>query len=984
VAGSLWLLVLGAAVDGESGIGMAALWTLPAAVTWYVLVTNAAAHPPRKPHGGVWWLLSLGGPLSLVLLAFVARGDAEPAPAPRQARAPEEHMTTDELLLRVSAVEDQMQALQAELGSIRAALGARGTATPQPAAPLRTAPAAPAVPKTPAAPPPPKTPPRELDLGALLGPKALAWAGGLVTLLGVLFFFILAVNNGWIGPSARVLFGALASAIVFGAGFWLRRRFGETDSSLAAVGAGIGGGYATLAAATVLYDLVSKPFALVVAALIAAAALAVAVAWRAELIAALGLIGAIVAPALLATQGGLTAAGVGFAALVTTAALAVGVRLRWQWLLIGAVVASAPQVVALVLEASRLDGGAITIAIVFALLYLGSGIAEQLARRDEALAPLPTMLVLGSIALTWLAAALLFGTAGGGAAGSALLVAAGAFGGAAVLLWLRSQRELGTLLGTIALAAAAVGVANLLSGANLAYTFAAEGVVLAVAARKVREPRMQLGALAYLVLAGGHALVVDAPPDSLVDAARHPASGAGALAATVVAALVVMRMSNAEWRDGGERGVLRFFAPLVAGLRAHQRELRIAAACTAALFAVDAISLVVLELAEDAWTHGGVVASFHRGHVLVTALWALGGLATTVLATRRGAQTARLLAFGWLGVTALKVAAYEGSQLTGLGFSLSFLTVASALLAAGYLGEVLETRTSLSWEGAVAVLASVLYAVVSLAPVETEAHVGLGLLAIAAVLGALAVPVFARLRNLCTLLWAPALVLAAVAVPLLVDGTWITLVWALAASALAWLSVATRERRFLAGSLAYAVLTAGAAFVHSPPWQLVVAREHPAHGIVGVLLLTGTVAVFGWAAAALDERLRTLSLWTAGVLLVHAASLGILELAERVSTASLHTDFQRGHTGVSALWGTFGLALLYVGLTRHRRALRLGGFALLGVSLGKLFLYDLSQLSSITRALSFLAVGAVLLLAGFFTQRLTAQLGDRDGPAAYS
>ena len=87
---------------------------------------------------------------------------------------------------------------------------------------------------------------------------------------------------------------------------------------------------------------------------------------------------------------------------------------------------------------------------------------------------------------------------------------------------------------------------------------------------------------------------------------------------------------------------------------------------------------------------------------------------------------------------------------------------------------------------------------------------------------------------------------------------------------------------------------------------------------------------------------------------------------------------------MSALWGGLGLALLYIGLTRGRRALRLGGFALFGVSLGKLFLYDLSQLSSVTRALSFLAVGAVLLLAGFFTQRLTAQLGDRGGPHAYS
>jgi uncharacterized membrane protein len=66
------------------------------------------------------------------------------------------------------------------------------------------------------------------------------------------------------------------------------------------------------------------------------------------------------------------------------------------------------------------------------------------------------------------------------------------------------------------------------------------------------------------------------------------------------------------------------------------------------------------------------------------------------------------------------------------------------------------------------------------------------------------------------------------------------------------------------------------------------------------------------------------------------------------------------------------LITLYVGLTRDLRVLRLAGFALFGLALAKLFLYDLANLSSITRALSFLAVGAVLLLAGFFYQRLTA------------
>ncbi len=936
-------------------------------------------------------------------------------------------METDDLLVRLNAVEHRMQALQDEVAEIRAALQEHGATVPAPAQPLRTAPRpttarepfpagpvphapvpAPPAPSAPATSVPasfgprspfpsrpaqpaygatPPTPPHDWDISDLPGPQVLAWAGGIVTLLGVIFFFVLAVNNGWIGPDARVICGAVASAIVFFSGLWLRRRFEETYSSLAAVGAGIAGGYATLAAATALYDIVPNALALVLAAGIAAAALAVAVAWRAELVAALGLIGAIAAPALLATEGGLTATGTGFAAIMTIAAAAVGVRMRWEWLLVGGAIAGAPQIIALIVDAGRLDGGAIALAIVFALLYLATGIADQLARRKDALEPLPTMFVLASIGITWLAAIQLFGPAGGAAAGGALLVAGAAFGSIGVALWLRAQRELGTLLGTIALAAAAVGVANILSGANLTYTFAAEGAVLAFAARQVRETRLQLAALGYVSLAAGHALIFDAPPDSLFAVARHPASGAAALAATTIAALIVMYTARADWNETSERGVLRFLAPIATSLRLHQRELRIVSACVAALFAVDAVSLTVLELFEDVWGHGGITASFHRGHVAVTVLWSVAGLLATVLTTRRGSPTARLIAFAWLDVAALKVAAYDGSQLVGLAFSLCFIGVASALLLAGYLREVLdEERTTPSAETYIAVAAAVAFAIASLHPLETQRQGGFGLLAIALVLGAFAASVFtrARLRDLCTSLWAPALALAAVAGGMLTGGTWLTLAWAGAAAALAVLAVYAHEDRFFFGSFGYLVLTAGSALVHAPPTHLVVARSHPAHGLVGLILLIGALVTFAWAVPRVGEEWREISLWVSGGLLVYAASLGILELFMRVSTASLHTDFQRGHTGVSALWGGLGLVLLYIGLTRGRRALRLGGFTLLGVSLAKLFLYDLSQLSSITRALSFLAVGAVLLLAGFFTQKLSAQLGDRNGPSTYS
>ena len=108
----------------------------------------------------------------------------------------------------------------------------------------------------------------------------------------------------------------------------------------------------------------------------------------------------------------------------------------------------------------------------------------------------------------------------------------------------------------------------------------------------------------------------------------------------------------------------------------------------------------------------------------------------------------------------------------------------------------------------------------------------------------------------------------------------------------------------------------------------------------------------------------------------------MLDIAERVSSASVATDFQRGHTAVSALWGLLALGLLVYGLIRSERILQRSGLALFGIALAKLFLYDLRNLSSITRALSFLAVGAVLLAAAFFVERILH--GGGGGPHGHA
>ena len=96
------------------------------------------------------------------------------------------------------------------------------------------------------------------------------------------------------GPSSRRSPSAPASVV--------RRRYGQMLTSLGAVGAGIAGGYASLAAATARYDLVPDWLALPLAGLIAVVAVLIALGWDSEIVAGIGLLGSALAPGLQATR----------------------------------------------------------------------------------------------------------------------------------------------------------------------------------------------------------------------------------------------------------------------------------------------------------------------------------------------------------------------------------------------------------------------------------------------------------------------------------------------------------------------------------------------------------------------------------------------------------------------------------------------------------------------------------------------------------
>src|SRR5207237_3312953 len=103
-------------------------------------------------------------------------------------------------------------------------------------------------------PPRPVPPPSLPSFGERLakqgaGSRLLAWAGGAITLLGVVFLLILAIQRGYLGPLPRVLLGAALAAALIGVGGWLHRNPAGRIGALAVAATGFAGLYLDVVAA---------------------------------------------------------------------------------------------------------------------------------------------------------------------------------------------------------------------------------------------------------------------------------------------------------------------------------------------------------------------------------------------------------------------------------------------------------------------------------------------------------------------------------------------------------------------------------------------------------------------------------------------------------------------------------------------------------------------------------------------------------------
>ncbi len=221
-------------------------------------------------------------------------------------------------------------------------------AEPTPAEPTPAEPPAPEAPPA-EAPVPPSPPPRAGEsLETKIGARWTVLVGGLALALGAVFLVRYSIEQGLLGPGARIALGFLLALVLFAAGEWLRRQdralalpdvFAKADVPAILTGAGGIALFATIYAAHALYGFIGPGAAFVLLTVAGLVTLFLSVIHGPGL-AALGALGSYAAP-LLVSSTAPAPFPVVFHVLAVTAAVLGMARIReWRWLAVGGVAAS--------------------------------------------------------------------------------------------------------------------------------------------------------------------------------------------------------------------------------------------------------------------------------------------------------------------------------------------------------------------------------------------------------------------------------------------------------------------------------------------------------------------------------------------------------------------------------------------------------------------------------------------------------------------
>lgn len=228
-----------------------------------------------------------------------------------------------------------------------------------------------------------------------------------------------------------------------------------------------------------------------------------------------------------------------------------------------------------------------------------------------------------------------------------------------------------------------------------------------------------------------------------------------------------------------------------------------------------------------------------------------------------------------------------------------------------------------------------------------------------------------------------ALTLATLAIPIRLEGEWITIALALEGAVLAATGLAHRSLPLRGAGLFLFAVTA---------MRLLVTDMAVERFLLNARFATFFVAVSCFGFALLRARAHRDALGreesrlfatvgiAANAFLLWVLSMEIWDaLGRRAVEGAADTQLAQ-QLGLSLLWVVYATVLTVAGFRGDHAGLRWQGLALFGLVVGKVFLYDLSFLDRFYRIASFVVLGAVLLGVSFFYQRRQVERRAEERP----
>ena len=219
-----------------------------------------------------------------------------------------------------------------------------------------------------------------------------------------------------------------------------------------------------------------------------------------------------------------------------------------------------------------------------------------------------------------------------------------------------------------------------------------------------------------------------------------------------------------------------------------------------------------------------------------------------------------------------------------------------------------------------------------------------------------------------------ALTFLTLAIPVRLEGKWITSSFSVEGAILVWTGFRAASNFLRQGG--YLLLAISALRLLVVPTEGGTFLFNARFG--AYLLMIACFGVALWAARSHDKAVAGQERAEIGILAVAINIYALIALSaefwDYFGKASVGVDSVLAqHLSLSILWTAYASGLLFLGIQNKSAILRWQSLLLFGLVVGKVFLYDLSFLERAYRILSFFVLGAALLAVSFLYQRRFAR-----------